>query len=58
MGDRDACAVPVTGGKLYAGTKLVFLLVTILLLFQVLVHENIHNLSEVKKKNPNDKFPL
>lgn len=57
MGDKDACAVPVTGGKLYAGTKLVFLLVTILLLFQVLVHENIHNLSEVKK-NPNDKFPL
>lgn len=57
MGDRDACAVPVTGGKLYAGTKLAFLLVTILLLFQVLVHENIHNLSEVKK-NPSDKFPL
>lgn len=56
MSERDACADPFTSDKLYASTKLVFMQVIILLLLQVLVHKNVHNLRG--KKNPDYKFSL
>lgn len=56
MSERDVCAHPFTGDGLYASTKSVFKPVINLLLFQVLMHENIKKLRG--KKSLDYRFSL